>query len=150
MKKVLKKFFVFALTIIISGSVLVTRTNAAENDLTVGESGKALSVEPMALIYCDKSPNGVHQAYARGIGILYRRNADGSRTLIYNNGCTWQCSYCYHVIITHGEAALGESIGYYATWNPGYQTAAAGTELTASNIWYTSSSRLDGYNFRYN
>lgn len=158
MKKAFKKILVMALSVVMCGSIFVTNASAAEHDhendqLTIGESiqgeSSQSSIRPMALIYCEKSPNGRHQVYARGIGILYRRNSDGSRTRIYNNGCTWQCSYCYHVIVTKGEAAQGQAIGNYATWNPGYATAQTGTELTASNIWYTSSSTLPGYTFRY-
>ncbi|MDU7129144.1 MAG: hypothetical protein E6308_21095 [Escherichia coli] len=151
MKKAFKKLLVMALSLMMCGSIWVTNASAADLDhenLTIGESSS--SIQPRAEIYCDKSPNYKHQVYARGTGILYRRNADGSRTQIFNNGCTWQCTYCLHVIVTKGEAALGQAIGNYATWNPGYITATWGTELTASNIWYTSSSTLAGYNFRYN
>lgn len=148
MLKKFKKLLLFSCSLLIGATILATNVQAYENKLTIGESTN--SIQPLGELYCDSSPNGIHQMFARGIGILYRLNSDGSKTLIYNNGCTWQCSYCLTVMLTKGEAAQGQAIGNYATWNPGYVTQMGGTVLTASNIWYTSSSRISGYNFRYN
>lgn len=157
MKKKLKKLLAVAFTMLICSSQFIVNANAVENELTVGECTESDCTESdctskgsKAIIYCDSSPSYKHEAYSRGLGILYRRNSDGTRTLIYNNGCTWQCKYCNTVVVTKGEAARGQAIGYYATWNPGKPTSIWGTELTSANIWYTSSSKLEGYNFYYN
>lgn len=99
---------------------------------------------------CEYSPSRWHEAFARGIGVLYRGSASGSNSLVYRNGCAWQCKYCNEVIVTQGEAAQGASIGYYATYNPGYQISRYGTVLYSNNIYYTNSSTLEGINFRYN
>lgn len=100
--------------------------------------------------YCEKSPSGRHEAYARGWAKLYRGSASGSNTLVFNGGSTWQCPYCYQAILTSNDYIPdGISIGYYSTYNPGYALAQYGTILYSNNIYYTTSSTLVGVNFRY-
>ena len=108
------------------------------------------NLEERKIVTCEASPSKWHEVKSRGLGILYKGAANSSAKLVFNNGCTWQCKYCKHVIVTKGEAARGQAIGNYATWSPGYQLSQNGTVLYSNNIYYTSSSKLEGYIFSYN
>lgn len=158
--KILKKFSLIALTLLLCSSFGVTTAHADVSTTHTGDifhsdsnltfpSGSNL-VQPLAEITCDASPTKQHIAYARGYGILYRGTNSSNSTLVYDNGCAWQCPYCYMVIVTKGEAALGYPIGYYATYNPGRATSIYGVTLYSNDIFYSSSSTLSGVSFRYN
>lgn len=157
--KIFKKFSLIALTLLLCSSLGVTTAHADISTTNTGDvfyddsklnfsSGSSL-VQPLAEITCETSPTRQHIAYARGYGVLYRGTNSSNSTLIYDDGCAWQCPYCYMVIVTRGEAALGYSIANYATYNPGKATSIYGVTMYSNNIFYTSSSTLSGVSFRY-
>lgn len=148
-----KRIMLFVSTFLIFSSLGIFSVYAnTPDDLTIIDATKdshSQDISPLGEASCVYSPTGYCEAFARGRGVLYRGSAS-SHTLVYSNGCAWQCKYCYTVIITQGEAAQGMPIGYYATYNPGSATAVNGTVLYTNDIFYTSSSKLPGIHFRYN
>lgn len=130
-----------------SKMTILDATNSTQ--VEIHESTKVNPIKVFVERYCDNSPTGRHEAYARGWGILYR-GSERNSTLVFNDGCAWQCPYCYETIVTENDYLPdGNPIGYYATWNPGYETAAYGTVLYSNNIFYSSGSTIRGINFRY-
>jgi hypothetical protein len=149
MKNVLKKVSAILLTIAVltplGGVSAFAKVNNNYDGFTIGVDKSKQKIS-RRIVSCDDSPTRWHEVYSRGMGILKR--GDGS--LVFNNGCTWQCKYCGEVILTKGEVPMGQIVGTYATWYPGYTVSQNGTVLTTDNIYYCGSSSLEGFNFRYN
>lgn len=89
--------------------------------------------------------------FSRGFGTLYRGTGPKApnKQLIFMNRATWQCPYCYVVIVSQGEVVLGAPLGNYGMYYPGYATSQNGVVLYTKNIYYSSSSTLPGFRFRY-
>lgn len=176
MKKLLKLLFSLSLVLCISSSLLIKNTKALENDLTtnsicleddlgLNESGFTIgysysdndtclnfsenfNAQPLAAIVCPNSPeyNKYHQMMPKGIGVLYRYNpTTGAKTLVFKNGAAYQCPHCHYVIVV--QEATVNTLGYYASWNPGESVSGTGVVLSASNIYYASGNTIPGCKF---
>lgn len=77
------------------------------------EAARTDTVQPRYEGVCGTLP--YHQVFYRARGTA--RKSDGSYTV--DNGYMFQCTRCYHVIVTTGNPLWGERIGLYSVSNPG-------------------------------
>lgn len=100
--------------------------------------GRSSRYEPVCGHYA------THDMKSRGFG--YLRDTRGN--VIFSLESCFQCTRCYLVLVCQGEPTLGESIGYWATYDASEPTNVNGTVVVTDNYYYTTDSTLPGMSFR--
>lgn len=145
MKKRIFAFVLCLLTCLTFLAIAFATENPIEpTDLCVYEG----DVQPRINTACPFG-NGIHQMASRGAGFV--ANDATQQYELYWKPC-WQCTNCYLVMVTEGDPAFGYPIGHYATYSASEPVSTDATVISipnANSLYYTSSSRMEGFRFYY-
>ena len=145
MKKRIFAFVLCLLTCLTFSAIAFATENPIEpTDLCVYEG----DVQPRINTACPFG-NGIHQMASRGAGFV--ANDATQQYELYWKPC-WQCTNCYLVMVTEGDPAFGYPIGHYATYSASEPVSTDSTVISipnANSLYYTSSSRMEGFRFYY-
>ena len=150
-KKIL--FFCMLMTVIL-GTLLPVHPARAESydDLRASISYIGVGVDGNEMIPYKNTPcpwgNGICQMKSSGNGWII--DASNGATVV-DYGCAWQCQNCNSVIVTQNDPLVGSPIGTYGFWHVNYKINKNGCKirLPHDQIYYTSSTHIEGYHFIY-
>lgn len=138
MKKCITALFLLftALMIFVTPAYAEEKSNISLDNLTVLHG--SARYEPVCGQYA------THDMKSRGFG--YLEDTRGNK--IFSVESCFQCTRCYLVLVCQGEPTLGESIGYWATYDAKEPTNVNGTYVVTDNYYYTTDTTLYGMSFR--
>ena len=150
--KAIKKFIgILLITTLVLSSFATVYASESVTDCSVLTESIDLNIsdiaEPNVYTPCTGG-NGICQMYRRGVGVVY--NTD-TNSIIMEYGCCWQCKNCYTVMVTSGDPGAGYPIGTYVMMAASAPVSIyyTGCYVTSSEIHYTNSTSLPGYQFIY-